>query len=94
MKAGCCFFGNTGQAGNALNLGFELRLPATAYGKFGFGLNGTYVMEYKVQDGPGRTFADGVGRFANDQVVQRWRIRSSNFFTPLTEAANLQRLWN
>jgi iron complex outermembrane recepter protein len=26
-----------------------------------------------VQDGPGRPFVDGVGRFANDQVVQRWR---------------------
>ena len=62
---------------SGVDLGFELRLPATAYGKFGFGLNGTYVMEYKVQDGPGRPFVDGVGRFANDQVVQRWRHTAS-----------------
>ena len=62
---------------SGIDLGFELRLPATAYGKFGFGMNGTYVMEYKVQDGPGRPFVDGVGRFANDQVVQRWRHTAS-----------------
>jgi iron complex outermembrane recepter protein len=58
---------------SGVDVGVDLRLPATAYGKFGVSINGTYVKEYKVQDGPGRPFVDGVGRFANDQVVQRWR---------------------
>ena len=62
---------------SGIDLGFDLRLPATEFGKFGFGLNGTYVIEYKVQDGPGRPYVDGVGRFANDQVVQRWRHTAS-----------------
>ena len=65
---------------SGIDLGFDLRLPATAWGKFGFGMTGTYVTEYKVQDGPGRPFVDGVGRFANDQVVQRWRhVASVNY---------------
>lgn len=62
---------------SGFDVGFDLRLPATSFGKFGLTVNGTYVLEYKVQDGPGRPFVDGVGRFANDQVVQRWRHTAS-----------------
>ena len=65
---------------SGLDVGFDLRLPATAFGKFGFGINGTYMREYQVQDGPNRPFVDGLGRFANDQVVQKWRhVASFNY---------------
>ena len=65
---------------SGFDFGLDLRLPATAWGKFGVSVSGTYVLEYKVQDGPGRQFVDGVGRFANDQVVQRWRhVASFNY---------------
>ena len=58
---------------SGVDIGFDLRLPATSFGKFSLGLSGTYVKEYKVQDGPGRPFVEGVGKFANDQGVQKWR---------------------
>ncbi len=58
---------------SGLDLGLDLRLPATALGKFGINLSGTYVFKYKSQEGSGAPFLDAVGRFANDQVVQRWR---------------------
>ncbi len=65
---------------SGFDLGFDLRLPPTAWGKFSVGVTGTYVLDYKVQDGPGRPYVDGVGRFANDQVVQRWRhVASFNY---------------
>lgn len=56
-----------------VDLGFDVRLPKTVYGKFGINFTGTYVIDYKTQAGPGAAFVDGVGKFANDQVVQRWR---------------------
>ncbi len=62
------------------DIGLDIRLPATPIGKFSLGINGTRVNEYNVQDGPGRPFVDGVGRFANDQVVQKWRhVASINY---------------
>ncbi len=65
---------------SGFDVGFDLRLPATSWGKFSASLTGTYVLDYKVQDGPGRPYVDGVGRFANDQVVQRWRhVASFNY---------------
>jgi iron complex outermembrane receptor protein len=56
-----------------IDVSLDWRAPAMALGKIGVTLNGTYVTDYEVQDGPGRPFVAAVGRFFNDQVVQRWR---------------------
>jgi iron complex outermembrane recepter protein len=65
---------------SGFDVGIDLRLPATSFGKFGFGIHSTYVLKYEVQDGPGRPYVSAVGRFANDQVIQRYRhIASFNY---------------
>jgi iron complex outermembrane recepter protein len=56
---------------SGIDVGFDIKLPATSFGRFGIGFNGTYVIDYKT--GGGGSFVDGVGKFSNDQVVQRWR---------------------
>jgi iron complex outermembrane receptor protein len=56
-----------------IDLSVEWKAPALALGKLGVRLNGTYVTDYEVQDGPGRPFVNALGKFFNDQVVQRWR---------------------
>jgi len=53
------------------------RGEATAAGRFSASFSGTYVIEYKRQFGNQEKFVDNVGRFLNDQVVQRWRHRVS-----------------
>lgn len=58
---------------NGVDIGLEWRSPTTGLGKFTVNFNGTYVMSYKLQDGPGAPFVEAVGRFYLDQVVQRWR---------------------
>ncbi len=71
---------------NGLDIGLEWRAPTTALGKFTLNFNGTYVMSYKLQDGPGAPFVEAVGKFYLDQVVQRWRH---------TVSVNLERgKWN
>lgn len=49
----------------------------SAAGRFSASFSGTYVIEYKRQFGNQEKFVDNVGRFLNDQVVQRWRHRVS-----------------
>ncbi|GGC81447.1 TonB-dependent receptor [Undibacterium terreum] len=58
---------------SGLDLSLDWRLPASSWGKFGITLNGTYVIDYKTQENNGGSEINGVGVFANDQVVQRWR---------------------
>jgi iron complex outermembrane recepter protein len=58
---------------NGVDIGVEWRAPTTSLGKFTVNFNGTYVMSYKLQDGPGSPYVEAVGRFYLDQVVQRWR---------------------
>ncbi|MFC3147394.1 TonB-dependent receptor [Piscinibacterium candidicorallinum] len=55
------------------DLGVDVRLPRSDYGRVSLGFNGTYVNNYKTQEGAGARYITAVGRFANDQVVQRWR---------------------
>jgi iron complex outermembrane recepter protein len=78
---------------SGIDVGFDLRLPATSFGKFGFSMNGTLVREYKVQDGPNRPFVDGLGRFANDQVVQKWRHTASFNYDNGPFSATLQQTY-
>ncbi len=78
---------------NGLDLSVDLRLPATRFGKFGIGINGTYVIDYKVQDGPGRAYVNSVGRFGNDQVVQRWRHTASFNYDYADWSATIQQTY-
>ncbi len=55
---------------SGIDIGVDVRVP-TSIGKFGVSVNGTYVLDYKT--GGDGSFVDGVGKFSNDQVVQRWR---------------------
>ncbi len=62
---------------SGLDLEANLRSSATPYGRFGLNLSGTYVLEYKRQFGPLEPYVSNLGRFLNDQVIQRWRHRAS-----------------
>ena len=53
------------------------RGQATPIGRFGANFSGTYVIEYERQFGAQEAFVSNVGRFLNDQTVQRWRHRVS-----------------
>ncbi len=48
-----------------------------AWGRLGATLSGTYVIDYKRQFGRLEPFVDNVGRFLNDQTIQRWRHRAA-----------------
>ncbi|MDN3543748.1 MAG: TonB-dependent receptor [Roseateles asaccharophilus] len=62
---------------SGLDLEANWRSDSTEFGRFGLNLSGTYVLEYKRQFGAGEPFVSNVGRFLNDQVIQRWRHRAS-----------------
>jgi iron complex outermembrane recepter protein len=46
-------------------------------GRFTPGFNGTYIMEYERQFGKLEPLVSNLGRFLNDQVIQRWRHHAS-----------------
>lgn len=58
---------------SGIDLGLTARFPVTPVGKFTASLNGTYVIDYKTRESNISAEVSGVGVFANDQVVQRWR---------------------
>jgi iron complex outermembrane receptor protein len=58
---------------SGLDLSLDYRGPSTALGRFSAFINGTYVIDYKTADFEGAELLSGVGKFAGDQVVQRWR---------------------
>lgn len=62
---------------SGLDLEANVRSSPTAWGRFGLNLSGTYVLEYKRQFGPLEPYVSNLGRFLNDQVIQRWRHRAS-----------------
>ncbi|WP_067064748.1 TonB-dependent receptor [Roseateles chitosanitabidus] len=62
---------------SGLDLEANLRSGAGAWGRFALNLSGTYILEYKRQFGPLEPYVSNVGRFLNDQVIQRWRHRAS-----------------
>jgi len=47
----------------------------TSLGTFSADLNGTVVLSYDRQFGPLEAYRSNLGRFLNDQVIQRWRHR-------------------
>jgi iron complex outermembrane receptor protein len=48
-----------------------------AYGRFGAGVAGTLVTEYKFATDPRSPLVDGLGRFRDDKAVQRWRHKAN-----------------
>jgi iron complex outermembrane receptor protein len=60
---------------SGIDIGTELRSNEYDFGSFSVSLTGTYVLEYERQFGPLEPFRSNLGRFLNDQTVQRWRHR-------------------
>jgi iron complex outermembrane receptor protein len=61
------------QVASGLDLVVDLHRIDSAIGRFGGRLNGTYVLDSKIQTSPGDAFISNRGRFVTDSVVQRWR---------------------
>ena len=61
------------QVAKGLDLAINVRGIDTAIGRFGGRLNGTYVLDSKIQNARGDVFISNLGRFVTDGVVQRWR---------------------
>ena len=60
---------------SGVDVELNYRGPTTTLGRLSAGLSGTYVIDYKRQFGALEPMVSNVGRFLNDQVVQRWRHR-------------------
>jgi iron complex outermembrane recepter protein len=54
----------------------SVRGTATEYGRLSANFSGTYIIDYKRQFGAQEPLVSNVGRFLNDQVIQRWRFRA------------------
>jgi len=61
------------QKASGIDLTADLHGVRTAWGRFGARLNGTYVLNSKIQTSPGDDFISNLNRFVTDGVVQRWR---------------------
>ncbi|NHZ82328.1 TonB-dependent receptor [Massilia sp. CCM 8695] len=61
------------QLASGLDLVVNLRGANTGLGRFGGRLNGTYVLNSKIQTSPGDPYISNLGKFVTDSVVQRWR---------------------
>jgi len=60
---------------SGIDLSLSWRGDASAYGRFGASLSGTYITEYKFSTDPRSPLVDGLGKFRDDKAVQRWRHR-------------------
>ena len=60
---------------SGIDISGRLSSGDTEYGEFSVDVLGTYVVEYERQFGPLEPYRSNVGRFLNDQVIQRWRHR-------------------
>jgi iron complex outermembrane receptor protein len=61
------------QIASGVDLVLDLHRIDTAAGRFGAHLNGTYVLNSKIQTSPGDAFISNLGRFVTEGAVQRWR---------------------
>ncbi|NHZ36703.1 TonB-dependent receptor [Massilia rubra] len=61
------------QIASGLDLVVNLRSANTGLGRFGARLNGTYVLDSKIQTATGDPYISNLGKFVTDSVVQRWR---------------------
>jgi iron complex outermembrane recepter protein len=62
---------------SGLDLSADWRGTPTSFGRFTAGLSGTVIFNYDRQFGPLEPYRSNLGRFLNDQVIQRWRHRLS-----------------
>jgi len=60
---------------NGLDISADWRSGNTAAGRFKVGINGTLILKYDRQFGVTDPFQSNLGKFLNDQVIQRWRHR-------------------
>lgn len=60
---------------SGLDLTSRIATEETEWGEFSIDISGTYVLEYERQFGPLEPYRSNLGRFLNDQVIQRWRHR-------------------
>lgn len=65
------------QLASGVDLVFDLHRVDTPAGRFGARLNGTYVLDSKIQTSPGDAFISNLGKFVTDGAVQRWRHKLS-----------------
>jgi iron complex outermembrane receptor protein len=61
------------QIAKGLDLAITVRGIDTPVGRFGGRLNGTYVLDSKIQNSPGDAYVSNLNHFVTDGVVQRWR---------------------
>jgi iron complex outermembrane receptor protein len=61
------------QIAKGLDLAVTVRGIDTPVGRFGGRLNGTYVLDSKIQNSPGDAYISNLNHFVTDGVVQRWR---------------------
>ncbi|CUI08609.1 TonB-dependent receptor [Massilia antarctica] len=61
------------QLASGLDLVVNMRSVNTGVGRFGARLNGTYVLDSKIQTSSGDPYISNLGKFVTDTVVQRWR---------------------
>ena len=60
---------------SGFDISSKLSTEETDYGTFSADLTGTVVLKYDRQFGPLESYRSNLGRFLNDQVIQRWRHR-------------------
>jgi iron complex outermembrane recepter protein len=60
---------------SGIDVGVDWRGAPTSVGRFSAVATGTYVLEYDRQFGAQEPAVSNLGRFLNDQVIQRWRHR-------------------
>lgn len=60
---------------SGVDISSRISTDETDYGTFSVDLTGTLVLNYERQFGPLEPYRDNLGRFLNDQVIQRWRHR-------------------
>jgi iron complex outermembrane recepter protein len=60
---------------SGLDLSGRLATGEGDWGRFSVDLTGTLVLKYERQFGPLEPYRSNLGRFLNDQVIQRWRHR-------------------
>lgn len=60
---------------SGFDLSSRLASEETDYGTFSVDFTGTLVLNYERQFGPLEPYRSNLGRFLNDQVIQRWRHR-------------------
>lgn len=62
---------------SGIDLGVDWRGVTTEFGRFSASASGTWVLKYDRQFGPQEDFVSNLGKFLNDQAIQRWRHRIS-----------------